>query len=101
MAERDEKRRRQDAPQGCLWPPLAAPQISPVKATGSAVGKSAEMVGLAARKSVDISVDAAADAFEGLQSAYNKSMATVFPECPVPAFMLPDRPIRRRFCLGV
>ena len=73
--------------------------ISPVKPTGSAVLKSAEMVGLAARKSVDISVDAAADAFEGLQSAYNKSMATVFPECPVPAFMLPTGPYADDFVL--
>ena len=73
--------------------------MKPVKATGSVVLKSAEVAGVAARKSVTFSADTAADAFEMLQAAYNKSLSTVFPECPVPAFMLPTGPDTDDFVL--
>ena len=38
------------------------------------------------------STGTATNVLEALQAAYNKGVDTVFPECPVPAFMLPTGP---------
>ena len=52
----------------------------------------AAAVGGVALKPVAVSVEATVDAFGTLQAAYNKGIDTVFPECTVPAFILPTGP---------
>lgn len=91
MAEQDEKQRRQSA-VGRSLSATGDAAMKPVRATGSAMQRSAGLAGNAARKSVDISTDAATAGLDALQAAYNKGIDTVFPECPVPAFMLPTGP---------
>ena len=66
--------------------------MKPVKATGDTALKSAELAGAAARKSVDVTVDAAAAMGGVVRKPVDMSMGTFFPECRVPAFMMPTGP---------
>lgn len=91
MSERDEKQSRQSA-LGRSLSATGGAAMKPVKATSSVVLKSAEMAGAVARQSFTLSIDATADAFKRLQGAYDKGVDTVFPECPVAAFLLPLGP---------
>ena len=45
-----------------------------------------------AKKTLDMTTSAASDAAKQLQAAYDKGLDTIFPECPVAAFMLPIGP---------
>ncbi len=68
--------------------PVSDATVGAAERAGSAMLKAAETTGGAARRSAG----AAANALDALQSAYSSGVNTVFPDCPVPAFMLPTGP---------